>query len=59
MDRNMETKTSLNRPGSPSMKSTIPQGVVSALQLSPGDSIKWTIKAQNGKIFATVEKVSQ
>ena len=57
MDRNMETKTSLNRPGSPSLKSTIPQGVVAALKIGPSDSLRWSIEARDGKIIAIVEKV--
>ena len=56
MDRNMETKTSLNRPGSPSLKSTIPQGVVAGLKIGPGDTLRWSIEARNGEIIAIIEK---
>lgn len=53
----METIVGKNRPGSPSLKSTIPQGVVVALRLKPRDTIMWMIEARDGKIIATVEKV--
>ena len=56
MNSNMETKTSLNRPGSPSIKSTIPQGIVAALKIGPGDSLRWSIETRNGKIIAIIEK---
>ena len=56
MNMDMETKTSLNRPGSPSLKSTIPQGVAVALKIGPGDSLRWSIEARDGKIIAIIEK---
>ena len=57
MSSNMRTKTGLNRPGSPSLKSTIPEGVVSALHLNPKDTIEWSVEVRDGKIIAIVTKV--
>ena len=59
MNRNMRTKTGLNRPGSPSLKSTIPEGVVSVLHLKPKDTIEWSIEIREGKIIAIVTKVEE
>ena len=40
-----------------SLKCTIPQQVVSALQISHEDTIKWTIKEEDSQVIVTVEKL--
>ena len=55
-DSNMETKLFPNRTGSLSLRATFPQGIVSALKLKEGDSVKWEIEARDGEIVAVVKK---
>jgi len=56
MNSNMESTTSLNRPGSSSLKTTIPTGVVNALKLKAGDKVVWNLEAKEGQIIAIVKK---
>ncbi len=58
MIETMKTKVFQVRPGSPSLRGTIPFTVVEGLKLSHGDSLEWQIEAKDGKIIAIVEKVS-
>ena len=51
------TKVFDARPGSASMKGTIPDDVVSALKLKHGDEIDWEITAEGGEIVIKVRKV--
>ena len=55
-DSNMETKVFPNRPNSPSLRATIPRGIVAALKLIEGDSIRWDIEARGGQIVVVVTK---
>jgi len=57
MNSNMESTTSLNRPGSSSLKTTIPTGVVNALKLKAGDKVVWNLEAKEGRIIAVVNKI--
>lgn len=55
MSINMESTTSLNRPGSSSLKTTIPAGVVNALKLKAGDKVVWNLEVKEGQIVAFVK----
>lgn len=55
----METKAFPNRPGSPSLRATIPVGVVEGLKLKSGDTIRWNLEVREGRIVAVVEKVEK
>lgn len=56
MTKDMKTKVGLNRPGSPSLKTTIPQGIVSAMKLNQGDTLEWSIEVKDGKLVVCLEK---
>ena len=43
----------------PSLRGTIPEGIVEALKLNHGDEINWSIEIKNNKIIATVEKIKE
>ncbi len=55
----MKSKISYNRIGSPSKKTTIPQGIVHYLSLSHGDAIEWTMDTIDGERVAIVKKLVQ
>jgi len=52
----MKSKVFQIRPGSPSLRGTIPQGVAEALKLQHGDTVEWSLTVRDGKIVATIEK---
>lgn len=56
MNSEMKTKAFPNRPGSPSLRATIPQGVVEALKIKAGDTLTWSLEVKEGRIVAIVEK---
>jgi len=53
----MESKVFQVRPGSPSLRGTIPQGIAEALKLQHGDTLKWSLEVREAVIVALVEKV--
>ena len=53
------TKVFEARPGSSSMKGTVPDDVVSALKLKHGDEIDWEIAAEGGEIVIKVRKAKR
>jgi len=55
----MRSKVFKVRPTSPSLRGTIPEGIVEALKLNHGDEINWSIEIKNNKIIATVEKIEE
>ena len=52
----MKSKLTLGRVGSPSIRTTIPEGVVSALKLKAGDEIEWEIEMSHGALVAVIKK---
>lgn len=54
----MKTKVHRNTSRSPSLRSTIPQGIVEFLDLKPGDTINWGFITVNNKHVIVVEKVN-
>lgn len=51
------SKVSKANTHSNSLKCTIPQQVVTSLDIANGDSIKWIIKEDNSNITVTIEKL--
>ena len=51
------SKVSKANTHSNSLKCTIPQQVVSSLNITNGDSLKWIINEDNEKITVTIEKL--
>ena len=54
----VKSKVSFVRDGSKSLKSVIPESVVSVLKLESGDAIDWEIEAESaGKFRVIVRKI--
>ena len=43
-----QTKVTVARPGSKSLRTTIPAGIVSHFSINKGDTVHWTIEPNNG-----------
>ena len=54
-----KTKIFLARPGSASLKTTVPNDVVSGLKLKDGDSLEWELVAEGSKIIAKISEGKQ
>jgi antitoxin component of MazEF toxin-antitoxin module len=50
------SKVTLARPNSPSLRTTIPEGVAKMIELNTGDSLKWDIAKKDNKIEIRVSK---
>ncbi len=53
----LKSKTSVARPGSTSLRATVPEGIVAFLQLKEGDKLEWTMEIIEGKRVAIVRKL--
>jgi bifunctional DNA-binding transcriptional regulator/antitoxin component of YhaV-PrlF toxin-antitoxin module len=53
----LKTKASLARPGSPSLRATIPEGIVAFLNIKEGDTLEWKMEMIDDKRIAIVEKM--
>jgi len=56
MGKTIKSKVFLVKPNSISMRGTIPESIVTALNLSHGDTMFWSIEIVDGKITARVKK---
>lgn len=54
----LESKVSIARPNSKSLRATIPEGIVAFLNLEKGDMLEWKMEFKNEKRFVTVSKKS-
>jgi hypothetical protein len=54
----MKSKLSIARPGSTSLRATVPEGIVAFLQVKEGDGLEWTMEVLNGQRVAFVRKIS-
>lgn len=54
----MSLSSTLNeaRPGSPSLRTTVPEGIVAFLGLGLGDRLSWTMELIEGERVAFVRK---
>jgi hypothetical protein len=54
-------RTKLNRANtnSPSLRTTVPEGVVNELKLKPGDTLEWERIIHDNKIAVRVKKVTK
>ena len=50
------SKVTLARPNSPSLRTTIPEGVAKMIELNVGDSLKWDIKVKDKNLQIIVSK---
>ena len=53
----LKTKASIARPGSPSLRATIPEGIVAFLNIKEGDTLEWKMEMIEEKRVAIVEKL--
>ena len=53
----LQSKVSVARPKSKSLRATIPEGIVAFLDLKKGDEIDWKMEIIEGKRTAMVQKV--
>lgn len=53
----VKTKVHLNTPNSPSLRSTIPMGIVEFLDLKKGDTIDWGFETIKDRRVVVVRKV--
>ncbi len=51
-----ETKVTIARPKSTSLRTTIPEGIAKAIDLNAGDSLRWKIEPRDKRIIVIVEK---
>jgi antitoxin component of MazEF toxin-antitoxin module len=50
------TTVGLTRPGSPSLRTTIPDGVVQAIELTDGDGLDWFVKSEGESFIVNVKR---
>jgi hypothetical protein len=53
----LKSKTSIARPGSASLRATIPEGIVAFLDLKQGDKLEWKMELIKNKRVAVVQKL--
>jgi|WetSurMetagenome_2_1015567.scaffolds.fasta_scaffold617129_2 hypothetical protein len=53
----LRSKISVARPGSPSLRATIPEGIVAFLGVKEGDKVDWEMQVSGEKRSVTVTKV--
>jgi hypothetical protein len=53
----LKTKVSVARPGSSSLRATVPEGIVAFLELTEKDKLEWKMEIVDGERVAIVRKV--
>ena len=53
------TKVTPARPNSPSLRTTIPEGVAKMIELNAGDSLRWDIKIKDKNLQITLSKIEK
>lgn len=52
----LESKVSIARPESKSLRATVPEGIVAFLDLKSGDKLEWKMEIMDGVRVAVVKK---
>jgi len=52
----LKSKTSVARPGSTSLRATVPEGIVAFLDLKEGDKLEWKMEIIDNKRVTIVKK---
>lgn len=55
----LESKVSIARPESKSLRATIPEGMVAFLELEKGDKLEWKMEIIKGERVALVRKMKK
>jgi hypothetical protein len=53
----LKSKLTEARPGSPSLRATVPEGIVAFLELRESDKLEWKMEIINGERVAVVRKM--
>ena len=53
----LESKVTIARPESKSLRATVPEGMVAFLELQSGDKLEWKMEIIDGKRVAIVRKL--
>jgi hypothetical protein len=56
MRMSLQSKVSVARPKSKSLRATIPEGIVAFLELKKGDELEWKMEFVEGKRIVVVQK---
>ena len=56
---NLESKVSIARPKSKSLRATIPEGIVAFLELEKGDRLEWKMDIVNTERIVIVRKLKR
>lgn len=51
-----KTKVTIARPNSPSLRTTIPEGVAKLIDLGAGDELVWKVHIKENQVEITVSK---
>ncbi len=54
MTDGFETKVTVARPNTNSLRTTIPEGVAKVIGLKAGDTLKWKIEVKEGRMIVLV-----
>jgi len=53
----LESKASIARPDSKSLRATVPEGIVAFLELNSGDKLEWKMEIMNDERVVIVRKI--
>ncbi len=53
----LKSKLTEARPGSTSLRATVPEGIVAFLELTESDKLEWKMEIVNGERVAMVRKI--
>lgn len=53
----LKSKTTAARPGSTSLRATVPEGIVAFLDIKEADKLEWKMEIMNGERVAVVRKI--
>lgn len=53
----LKSKISVARPGSPSLRATVPEGIVAFLGVKEGDKVEWEMQVVGDKRSVVVTKI--
>lgn len=53
----LKSKTTAARPGSTSLRATVPEGIVAFLNLKEGDKLEWKMEIEQNERIVIVKKM--
>jgi len=57
LNMSTKSKTSIARPGSTSLRATVPEAIAIFLRLKPGDTLEWTMATSGSERAVIVNKI--